>query len=72
MPNDLLQLIIVERERIRALHSALDAERTPYLKGQLRMATHHLDDAEGALRRAGQGSASNDAAMWMEFAAMNL
>jgi len=60
-----------ERARIAALDASLDKGRTPYLKSQLRFATHILDDASAALRHAAKAQ-SRDAEMWMGFAAMNL
>ncbi len=65
------QQIADERARITALDATLDNQRTPYLKAQLRFATHILDDADAALRHAPKAQ-PRDAAMWMGFAAMNL
>jgi hypothetical protein len=45
MQNNVEQRIKEERERVAALDSTLDSKRTPYLKGQLRFASHMLDDA---------------------------
>jgi hypothetical protein len=44
---------------------------TPYLKTQLRSASHHLDDASAGLRH-GAKAGPNDAAMWQGFAQLNL
>lgn len=59
-----------ERARIEALDSSLDAQRTPYLKSQLRLALGHLDDAGDALRFAARPHA--DVARWNSFAALNI
>lgn len=65
------QQIAEERACIETLNATLDSGRTPYLKGQLRFATHILDDAAAALRHAAKAQPP-DAAMWMEFALMNV
>jgi len=52
MPIDLEQRIAIERETITALDAQLDTNRTPYLKDQLRLAKHLLDDAADGLRHA--------------------
>ena len=66
MPSNLEKQIEDERARIVALDSTLDAARTPYLKWQLRLAQHFLDDTKAALRDMKGDSKS---AMWVEFAA---
>lgn len=59
-----------ERTRLAALDSKLDATRTPFMKNQLRLASHLLDDAESALgfAKANVGHAS----MWLGFGEINI
>jgi hypothetical protein len=52
MPVDLEQRIATVRAAITALDAQLDANRTPYLKSQLRLALHLLDDATDGIRHA--------------------
>jgi hypothetical protein len=61
------QQIAEEKTRIATLDSTLDAERTPYLKSQLKLATHLLDDAQEALRMEAQAD-SNYRGIWVTFA----
>jgi len=70
MHNDMEQRIADERTHVTDLDSKLDSNRTPYLKGQLRRAGHHLDDALAGLRHASRSSGHTD--MWLGFAEMNL
>ncbi|MFI5089965.1 MAG: hypothetical protein ACHP7P_07900 [Terriglobales bacterium] len=49
MASTLEKQIEGERARIEALDSKLDAARTPYMKWQLRLALHILDDTKSAL-----------------------
>ncbi|MGA3370583.1 MAG: hypothetical protein ABSC48_02360 [Terracidiphilus sp.] len=65
MQNTLEKLIEEERKQIVALDSKLDSGRTPYMKWQLRLARHFLDDAKSALREL-KGDASN--LHWVAFA----
>lgn len=65
MPSDLERRIEEERKRILALDSKLDAARTPYAKGQLRLALHCLDDTQSALLTFKGDSTSAD---WITFA----
>jgi hypothetical protein len=71
MQSDLEQRIQGERASITALDSALDSNRAPYLKSQLRSAGHLLDDAEAAMRLAGK-AAPKYVAMWMGFAEISI
>jgi hypothetical protein len=65
MGTDLERRIEAERARIIALDSKLDAGRTPYAKGQLRLALHFLDDTKSALLNFRGDSSS---AGWIAFA----
>ncbi len=53
------------------LDSSLDANKTPYLKGQLRFALHSLDDAGDGLVHAAKAD-SKWGATWLDFAATNI
>jgi hypothetical protein len=65
MATDLERRIEAERARILALDSKLDGVRTPYAKGQLRLALHFLDDTKSALlKHRGDSSSVN----WVAFA----
>ncbi|MGP8174098.1 MAG: hypothetical protein ACLP7O_06070 [Terracidiphilus sp.] len=50
MQSTLEKLIEEEREQIVVLDSKLDTGRTPYMKWQLQLAQHFLEDAKSALR----------------------
>ena len=50
MQASLEKQIEEQRAQTAALDSSLDNERTPYLKQQLRLARHALDDAGDGLR----------------------
>ena len=65
MRSTLEKLIEEEREQIVALDSKLDTGRTPYIKWQLRLAQHFLEDAKSALRDV-KSDASNP--HWVAFA----
>jgi hypothetical protein len=65
MPNNLEKQIEEESVRITTLDSKLNATRTPYLKWQLRLAQHILDDTKSYLRDV-KGDASNG--YWIMFA----
>ena len=71
MNGDIEQRIKEEKARVIALDSTLDAKRTPYLKGQLRFASHMLDDAMDALLLA-EKAEPNYVAMWVDFAETNI
>ena len=71
MPNDLVQRIASERDAISTLDSSLDSERTPYLKEQIRFASHMLDDALSALRLASDAR-TNNAVLYLTGAEMFL
>jgi len=71
MPSELEQRILNERAQLLALDSTLDDKRTPYMKRQLRFAGHMLDDATTGLSHAARANPSN-AAMWRDFAQMNI
>lgn len=65
------QRIAEERAKINALDSSLDAQRTPYLKAQLRFAGHMLDDAMAGLKHASKAEPSY-VGLWLEFVEMNI
>jgi type II secretory pathway pseudopilin PulG len=65
MSTDLERRIEAERVRILALDSRLDDQRTPYAKGQLRLALHFLDDTKSALRNFNCDPSNRD---WVAFA----
>jgi hypothetical protein len=60
--------VAAERETTSALNGQI---KTPYLKNQLRRASHSLDDAEAALRHALQANPT-DKGMWINLAQFNL
>jgi len=55
------------RARLDTLDALLDNKRTPFMKSQLRFASHLLDDAESAVCHAAKAS-PRDAVMWRSFA----
>src|SRR5689334_21048302 len=71
MPNDLGERIAFERDAISTLDSSLNSERTPYLKEQLRFASHMLDDALGVLGLAADAR-TNNAVLYLTGAEMFL
>lgn len=71
MPTDWEKLINEEKARIIALDSTLDQKRTPWLKGQLRLAMNKLGDARDALAFAAKAE-PNYHATWIGFADFNI
>ena len=71
MQASLEKQIEEQRAQTAALDSSLDNERTPYLKQQLRLARHALDDAGDGLRYVAKAN-QHDAAMWLGFVQMNV
>lgn len=69
MQSDLEKRIEEERALIVSLDSTLDANRTLYMKRQLRFGMHTLDDAVLGLRHAKENPKYED--MWIGFAEMN-
>lgn len=65
MAGNLEKQIEEEYARIVALASELDESRTPYLKWQLRLAQHILDDTKSYLRSV-KGDTNNS--YWIMFA----
>jgi hypothetical protein len=65
MPSNLEKQVEEEYARIVALDSKLDESRTPYLKWQLRLAQHILDDTKSYLRSV-KGDTNNS--YWIMFA----
>jgi hypothetical protein len=62
--------ILELRERIDTLEASLDSHRTPYIKSQLLLARHDVDDAESMLRHAVENPMN--AHMWRVSAAASL
>jgi hypothetical protein len=65
MPSNLEKQVDEEYTRIKALDSKLGESRTPYLKWQLRLAQHILDDTRSYLRSV-KGDTNNS--YWIMFA----
>jgi hypothetical protein len=69
--SDNWEQIKEERLRVAVLDSSLETNRTPYLKSQLGIAFHLLDDAMDALLISDKADPKNTA-MWLEFAQLNI
>jgi hypothetical protein len=71
MRSDLEQRIDAERREAASLYSELNAERSPFLKNQLRRAMNMLDDSDIALHLSTRAGAKNEG-LWVALAETNL